>query len=137
MAKDFYHDSVKKALEKDGWIITHDPYQFKLGKVFFNMDLGAERIISAERENEKIVVEIKSFSKLSFINAFHEAIGQYENYSIALEYSSSERILYLAVPIDVWKTYFQEEFVQIVLDKKQTKIIVYDPVNEQIELWKK
>jgi glucose-6-phosphate 1-dehydrogenase len=101
------------------------------------MDLGAEKTISAEKENEKIVVEIKSFSKLSFINAFHEAIGQYENYSIALEYSSSERILFLAVPIDVWQTYFQEEFIQIVLDKKQTKIIVYDPINEQIELWKK
>ncbi|WP_345940538.1 element excision factor XisH family protein [Nostoc sp. UIC 10630] len=26
MAKDVFHQQVKKALIKDGWIITHDPY---------------------------------------------------------------------------------------------------------------
>ena len=29
MAKDLYHNVVKKALEDDGWIITHDPYFFR------------------------------------------------------------------------------------------------------------
>lgn len=26
MAKDIYHQTVKIALEKEGWIITHDPF---------------------------------------------------------------------------------------------------------------
>jgi hypothetical protein len=30
-AKDIYHDVVKKALIKDGWTITHDPYILKWG----------------------------------------------------------------------------------------------------------
>jgi XisH protein len=30
MAKDFYHDNVRQALEKDGWHITHDPYKAKI-----------------------------------------------------------------------------------------------------------
>jgi len=30
-AKDLYHDTVKTALEKDGWIITHDPFYIRLG----------------------------------------------------------------------------------------------------------
>jgi hypothetical protein len=31
-AKDIYHDTVKKALEKDGWTITHDPLIIRWGK---------------------------------------------------------------------------------------------------------
>lgn len=31
MAKDIYHNSVKEALVKDEWIITHDPYIIRLG----------------------------------------------------------------------------------------------------------
>jgi hypothetical protein len=30
-AKDFYHNSVKTALEKDGWTITHDPFLLGYG----------------------------------------------------------------------------------------------------------
>jgi hypothetical protein len=26
MAKDLFHDVVRRALEKEGWTITHDPY---------------------------------------------------------------------------------------------------------------
>lgn len=32
MAKDVFHQQVKKALIKDGWIITHDLLQFGLVK---------------------------------------------------------------------------------------------------------
>ncbi|MEB3282115.1 MAG: element excision factor XisH family protein [Lyngbya sp.] len=30
-AKDFYHDTVKNALIKDGWRITNDPLRLKWG----------------------------------------------------------------------------------------------------------
>ncbi|TVL99709.1 MAG: hypothetical protein CV087_16790 [Candidatus Brocadia sp. WS118] len=30
MAHDFFHHIVKAALEKDGWEITHDPYELRL-----------------------------------------------------------------------------------------------------------
>lgn len=29
MAKDLFHNTVKTALQKDGWQITHDPYQLR------------------------------------------------------------------------------------------------------------
>jgi hypothetical protein len=32
MAKDFYHENVRIALEKDGRLITHDPYQIEIVK---------------------------------------------------------------------------------------------------------
>ena len=56
-AKDKYHHQVRRALEKEGWIITHDPYTLRSIGVNFPIDSGAEKLIAAERANEKIVVE--------------------------------------------------------------------------------
>lgn len=68
MAKDLYHEVVKEALIKDGWTITHDPYKIKLSRTKLNVDLGAEKLLVAEKENSKIAIEIKTFGGDSFIN---------------------------------------------------------------------
>ncbi|MEK7255697.1 MAG: element excision factor XisH family protein, partial [Bacteroidota bacterium] len=47
MAKDLFHKHVREALEKDGWIITHDPYKIRLEGVAFDIDYGAEKLIAA------------------------------------------------------------------------------------------
>lgn len=60
-AKDAFHELVRTALENEEWIITHDPYHIDLGFVDFYIDLGAERLIAATRNGEKIAVEIKTF----------------------------------------------------------------------------
>ncbi len=31
-AKDIYHDNCKQALINEGWTITHDPYNLKVGR---------------------------------------------------------------------------------------------------------
>ena len=54
-------------LEKEGWQITHDPLDLSTDDVELLADLGAERVIGAERGNEKICVEIKSFLSQSWI----------------------------------------------------------------------
>ena len=61
MARDKYHNVVRRALEKDGWTITHDPLRYKIGSRKIEVDLGAEQLIGAEKGTEKIAVEIKSF----------------------------------------------------------------------------
>jgi len=71
MAKDFFHDHVRRALENDGWVITHDPFRVEYEGDEYEMDLGAERLIAAEKGKEKIVVEIKSFLKTSVVYQFH------------------------------------------------------------------
>lgn len=43
MARDIYHDNVRQALIKDGWIITHDPFQVQYGDADLSIDLGAEK----------------------------------------------------------------------------------------------
>lgn len=97
MAKDKYHEAVRKALVKDGWTITHDPYTISAGSKEVYIDLGAERIIAAEKGIEKIAVEIKTFRSASDIYDFERAIGQYVLYHSALRRREPERVLYLAV----------------------------------------
>ena len=57
-AKDIYHDAVKNALIKDGWIITADPYPIKYEEVKLFADLAGEKTIAASREGKQIVIEI-------------------------------------------------------------------------------
>lgn len=49
-AYDRYHEAVRNALVKDGWTITDDPLTLSVGKRSLYVDLGAEQIISAEKE---------------------------------------------------------------------------------------
>jgi Holliday junction resolvase-like predicted endonuclease len=61
-ACDVFHEAVKNALVKDGWTITHDPLALSFGEIDLYIDLGAERVLSAERDGQRIAVEIKSFN---------------------------------------------------------------------------
>jgi len=69
-AKDIYHDVVCDALDNDGWTITHDPLEFRIG-VLLRIDLGAEKIIRAEKGSTKIAVEVKSFLNTSVLGAIY------------------------------------------------------------------
>ena len=60
MAKDIFHQEVVNALEKDGWRITHDPLVLPFEDINYQIDLGAEGVVGAERAGEKIAVEIKN-----------------------------------------------------------------------------
>ncbi len=135
-AKDVFHDAVRNGLEKEGWVITEDPLEIEIGGVEMYIDLGADRILAAERGIEKIAVEIKSFVGTSNISQFHTAVGQCFNYQIALEIQEPERVLYLAVPLGTPHCFFTLPFIQIVLQRSQLKLIVYDPRNEEIVSWK-
>jgi hypothetical protein len=111
MAKDRFHQVVKTALKSDGWNVTHDPLQIKVGGVDMEIDLGAERLLAAERGDEKIAVEIKSFlASTSAIYEFHTALGQFINYRAALRREDPDRILYLAIPNLVYNSFFQLDF---------------------------
>lgn len=69
-AKDKFHETVKTALVKDGWTITDDPLFIKFGGVEMYVDIGAEKLIGAEKDGRKIAVEIKSFLGISLPLSF-------------------------------------------------------------------
>ena len=135
MAKDFYHDNVRIALEKDGWLVTHDPYRVKIEEVGYEIDFGAEPLIAAEKEEITIAVEVKSFIGPSTINEFHKAMGQFNDYCVALEIKDPNRILFLVVPEDIWHRFFQKNVIQKSLERANVKIVVYNPINNEIVKW--
>jgi len=134
-ARDKFHGLVKHDLENEGWTITHDPYTIDLGFVDFYIDLGAERLLAAIKDDEKIAVEIKTFLAALAISEFHTAIGQFINYRIALEDNDPKRLLDLAIPADIYKRFFQNTFIQTVIHKNQIPLIVYDSEKKEKLQW--
>jgi XisH protein len=134
-AKDLFHDCVKVALIRDGWQISHDPYSLKIGKKDLFVDLGAEKLITAEKDSVKIAVEIKSFVSPSEIQDLENALGQYILYQNVLQRIEPERILYLAIREAVFHKLFEQEVGQILLENKILKLLTFNPKTEVITKW--
>jgi hypothetical protein len=134
-AKDIYHNTVKKSLEKDGWTITHDPFPLKIGKKRLSADLGAERLISAERGIQQIVVEVKSFVGQSDVRDLEQALGQYVLYSQIIKETGINRDLYLAVSQLTYNSVFTIQLGQILLKSQILKLVVFDNEREVIVQW--
>jgi len=135
-AKDRFHDAVKNAFQKDGWTITDEPLRIPIERLTnLYIDFGAEKLIIAQRENQKIAVEVKSFLGASTLSEFHMAPGQCLNYRYALEDTEPARKLYLAVPISIYENFFSVPFIQSVLKRSQISLVVYDSAQEEIVQW--
>lgn len=134
-AKDIFHDAVKHALIQDGWAITHDPLSLKVGRKDLFVDLGAERFLAAERQGEKIAVEVKSFVGASEVENLRDAVGQYVLYQSALAKIEPERTLYLAIRQRIYADVFEEEIGRMLLERGIVKLIVFDPKTEVILQW--
>ena len=63
------------------------------------------------------------------------AVGQVMNYRSALKRVDPECVLYLAVPIDIYQSYFTRPFVQAVIEDYHIKYIVYHVEKEEIVKW--
>jgi len=133
--RDIYHDNVKNALIKDEWTITHDPLTLKWGKKDMYVDLGAEKILAAEKEGRKIAVEVKSFVGPSEIEYLKNALGQYVLYHDILKRTDPDRILYLAIRKAVFLDLFEEPVGKLLLENKRVRLIVFDHRTEEIVQW--
>lgn len=135
MFKDVHHNLVKTLLEQDGWIVTHDPLTIRGLTRKIHIDFAAEKIITAEREGNKIAVEVKSFLGPSLLHDFYDAIGKYELYWDALNQNDPSRILYIALPIGAYDELVLEPFIQNTLRRLGIKLLIFNPELEKIELW--
>ena len=52
-----------------------------------------------------------------------------------LEVSEPERTLYLTVPVETDETFFQRRFAQAAIQRYQLKLLIYDPMMEEILEW--
>ena len=135
MAKDLFHQAARAALEKDGWTVTHDPYTIKILDTTTNIDLGAERLMAAERGREQIAVEVKSFIGPSLTYDFHLAVGQYMNYRRALRKNDPQRLLFLGVTKDAYRIFFTKADVQEAVEEFDIRLFVFDDELQQVDRW--
>jgi hypothetical protein len=134
-AKDVYHDQCKAALVKDGWTITHDPLSLKWAKKDLHVDLGAERVLAAEKLGRKIAVEIKSFVGPSEMSDREQALGQFVLYRTAMRTAYPEHELFLAVSERVYFKLLYGIEGRDLIEAEQLKVLVFDPQVEEVKQW--
>ena len=133
--RDKVHDIVKNALLREGWTITNDPLVVKIGRKSGEIDLGAERLLAAERGHEKIAVEIKSFIGSSTLTEFYRALGQFNLYGRALKNQSPDRILYLALPLATYEELSDDIFDFQDFEDLRHRIIIFEPIDSTTLTW--
>ena len=134
--KDIIHEAVKNALRKDGWAITHDPLLLEYGAEDMFVDLGAERLLGAVRDQDKIAVEIKSFIGRSALTDLHTALGQYQVYWAVLEQTDPERKLYIALSKSAYDELSEMETFSLVIKRYRVSLLIVRIAEEEIEQWK-
>lgn len=134
-ARDNIHAAVRNALVKDGWAITHDPLRLRFEQQDLYIDLGAERLLGAEKGTRKIAVEIKTFLGPSEMADLQQAAGQFILYQLVLERIEPDRELYLAVAQDVARRVFRRAVGRLVVESRQIKIIGVNIESEEVAEW--
>ncbi|MGK7877880.1 MAG: element excision factor XisH family protein [Xenococcaceae cyanobacterium] len=133
--RDRYHDVVRRALEKDGWLITDDPLRLRWGKQDMYVDLAAEKLLLAVKGEQQIAVEIKTFGGPSSIVDAQKCLGQYFIYLSVIKRLEPERKLYLAIHEEVYEDFFTGPLGEILLSDYKVSILVFDPDQEVITKW--
>jgi hypothetical protein len=133
--RDIYHDAVVDALKNDGWTITDDLLRLRYGGHRFYVDLGAEQVIGAQKENRKIAVEIKSFVGPSDMEQLENALGQYNLYRDILTENEPDRLLYLALPYTVYWEIFNGPLGLLLLRRQHLRLIAFDADTRRILEW--
>lgn len=143
--RDIIHDIVREALIKDGWRITDDPYVISYGERFLFVDLGATvaspsnqitgQFIGAERQGQRIAVEIKEFRGRSIITELEQAIGQYVLYRLLLNRVDSNRILYLAITDSIYAELFNEPIGKLVISDLPLQLLVVNIAQAEVQQW--
>ncbi len=134
-ANDKIYKPVLDALKNADWNITDDPLILKIGRRIVKADLGAERLIAATRNQQKIAVEIKSFLGPSAFSEFEKALGQYMVYTGFLLQLEPERNVYLAVSDVTYLTLFQESAFEMLLQHYKIRLIVVNIETKEIVQW--
>ena len=95
-ARDLFYESVTTAVDKDGWFKVA-PLTLRYGTTKLEIDLGAEQVFVAQKNNIQVAIEVQSFAAASLVYKFYQAIGQYVHYRMVLRKSQPDRIPYLAL----------------------------------------
>jgi hypothetical protein len=135
-ARNIDHDAVVQALRDDGWTITHDPLTLSVGDRFLFVDLGAQRsTVAAQRGDQQIAVEIKTFGSASLVRDLEEAVGKYVAYRAILAHTEPDRVLFLAVTDEVYGFVFSEPLGRLVAQDVQIRFLIFAEQEGKVLQW--
>jgi len=131
-AKDRYHDTVVRALIKDGWAIEDEQFTLTVGKRNLWIDIEA----SKGQPRLIILIEVKELTDVdSAVEALANAVGKYELYRLALRASNLDYPLYLAVTKQSYEGILSERIGELAIGYAQIPLIVFDVETEEIIKW--
>ena len=136
-ARDVFHAAVRQALITDGWTITHDPFKVRWKTRKLQIDIGAEKLIAAQKDAQQIAVEIKSFIGANDLEDLYHALGQFILYRKALRKVEPQRTLFLALDVKAFSQIFDDPEGESLRAEEDIKLLVFDKDTEEIVLWKK
>lgn len=134
--RDRLHETVKRALQNAGWVVTHDPYSLSFEGDQLFVDLAAEQLLAAEQGEQRIAVEVKGFTGPSAIADVQQAIGQYLLYRSLIARTDPERLLLLAVSSETERDVLIRPAVQVFLADHAVRCLIVDATQEVIVRWK-
>ena len=135
MARDKIHYAVKRALEKDGWTITADPFYMRYRGLRVDIDLEASKFIELEQADRRILVEIKTFTRTSLPHDFYNAHGKYDFYKFVTEQKNMEQDVFLALSTVTYSRFAVQPAFLEYLDVRKIKVIVIDLNTETVKQW--
>ncbi len=131
-AKDRYHDVVKRALVKAGWVVTDENYFIATQHRQFWIDLVAE----SSPQQSRAFVEVKSFlPDQSSVENLANALGKYLICSAAIQILRSAVPIYLAVPQYTYQGMLTEDIGLQLRHQTHLRVIVFEPVQAVIPQW--
>lgn len=99
------------------------------------VDLGAEQLVTAQKADCQIAVEIKSFIGNSMLRDMENAVGQYFVYRAVMTRTEPNRKLYVAIHNEIFVDIFEEPLGRLMLEDYQIPLIVFDIQAEAILRW--
>lgn len=131
-ARDHYHINVKNALIADGWRIVREHVFIKYEDRHIWIDLQAER----SSDEQVALFEVKGFEDVpSPVETLESALGQYVLYQAILEALEMTTPLFLTVPEEAYNNFLSHPFAQVGLRKVGVKLLIFDPIKEEVVQW--
>ena len=135
-AIDQCEEQVVRALEKAGWLVTHQPFAIRVNKSRAGYVYADLRLRQKTNNHAIVVVEVKCFdSSRTQLDEFYQAVGQYVSYRNALTINEMQIPVYLSVPSSVYMTFFQIPLITAVVDDTRINLVVIDLEKEEIMQW--
>ena len=99
------------------------------------VDLGAEKLLLAIKEEQKIAVEVKTFGGASSIADAQQSLGQYFIYRSVMKRLEPDQKLYLAIHDEIYQDFFTEPLGEILFSDYEVPLLIFDPEQEVIIQW--